>query len=77
MRTWRTVAYLLALGANQSGFVLALKEIDNDRVIASLMNIPTIARNLLVWPSIGVGNLSVGFLFDAVQVLVQTIQQKC
>lgn len=69
-------AYLFTLGADQSGFVLALEEIDDDRVIASLMNIPAVIRNLLVWPSIGIGNLSVGLLNDAVQVLVQTIQQK-
>lgn len=72
----RKFAYLFTLWADQSGLVLSLEEINNDRVIASLVNIPAVTRNFLVRPAIGIRNLGVGLLDDAVQVLVQTIQQK-
>lgn len=73
----RDVNYLFTLGAHQSGFVLALEKIHNDRVVSGLVDVPTVGRHFLIWTSVRVWDFCIWFLENAVQIFVKAVQQEC
>ncbi len=68
---------LVALRTHQLGLVLALEVVDDNAIVARLVDLPQLVGVLFVGNlAVIVRDFNVRFLDDTVQVLVQTVQQK-
>lgn len=61
-------------------FVLALEKVDDDRVVAPFVVVPTDFRKvgeLSLASAVPIGALDVGLLLDSIEILVQAVEKEC
>ena len=53
-----------------------MEEVKNHRIVTFLVRFPSFGSNIFIGTIATVVHLNVGFLFDPIEILVQTVQEE-
>jgi hypothetical protein len=69
--------YPIAVGTFESGLELAEHQISDDGGVGFVLKLPLLLGDGEIWPSVTLYPLVILFLLNSIQVLIETIEQKC